>query len=703
MIKSGTTVEAWKESISSLSDGKFFDIMRLYLGEIETPYNKQKLIEQLAGFIKNETNCANLISLLDEYDIKILTALAYIPNATGETLIEFFVHEYTMADIITELSNLTARLVIFEKRDKYSGKKYFKINPLIMDKLKPYIRLSNIITPAQVARTSIDDSFCISADLLAAFISFINTKGCSCKVNGEIKKNTYTRLQTVFPGYEKTIQLILTAFINLNLVYEGEKSYEIDRQRFELFAELKPSQQYALLCAASCSRFSREGLRKEAQLLLDTFGSIREQGFTLGTLIRLGFLAQTQISLDGEGEPKSRFSRMLEAARQENLVQDGFEPEQSGSLLERMLESAVQLGLLQKTGWDSDGHEIYVCSDTMKDNAPQGQNPLNIDSTFTVSLMPGLSLKKLLPLTEFLEIKNWGVVTEYEISRQSVSAAFDKGWTVEQLCSELEKYTSYELPQNLKVCICEWYEAYSSAIIYKGYVLKVAKNNISLVENSPRIKQFIKEKLAEGIYLLNVPVDVDISSFIEQSGLEFMGRVKNPFVPGEKLGFPVLRDGVAALGSSAALGVPEPVEGGEGAKINFSAAGHLLTTLKAELKKMDLNKNQRECLENRIHNRLILTKEQLAATCIRSEILEADGMDFNGKLHLFEAGFKENDMMEITMPSFDDESQYFKVIGRTLGITKQTGDAVVRMEIYPGGEITNFVVSRITYLRRLRF
>ena len=36
----------------------------------------------------------------------------------------------------------------------------------------------------------------------------------------------------------------------------------------------------------------------------------------------------------------------------------------------------------------------------------------------------------------------------------------------------------------------------------------------------------------------------------------------------------------------------------------------------------------------------------------------------------------------------DDE--YFKVIGRTLGITKQTGDAVVRFQIYPTNEITNF-------------
>jgi hypothetical protein len=118
---------------------------------------------------------------------------------------------------------------------------------------------------------------------------------------------------------------------------------------------------------------------------------------------------------------------------------------------------------------------------------------------------------------------------------------------------------------------------------------------------------------------------------------------------------------------------------------------------------MELSKNQRESLENRIHNRLILTKEQLVATSIRSEILEAEGMDFGGKLHLFEAGLKENDMMEITMPQFDDETKYFKIIGHTLGITKQTGDAVVRFEVYPGGEITNFVVSRITYLRRLRF
>ena len=702
------TVQNWTDSISSLPDSRFFEIMRLYLGEIETPYNKQRLIEQLAGFIRSENNSASMIALLDEFDIKILTTLAFIPNATQETLIEFFDKEYTMAELLAELSNLIARLLIFEQKDQYSAKKYLKINPLIWEKLEPQIQLSNIICPAVLDKTNIDDVFSLTPDFLAAVISFINTKSCSCKSDGVMKKNTLARLESCFPGKEKIIQHIINAFINLNLVREGEKNLLIDSERFELFAKLTGPVQYAFLCAASCSRFSREGLKKEAQLLLDTFSSIPEQGFTLASLIRLGFLSGTQSAFNDVSSSKSRFSRMLEAAKQE--ASEAFmDPEQTGSLLERMLDSAIRLGLLKKTGWDKDGKDVFVCSDAMKKNTEDTEsvkNVLNIDSTFTVSLMPGLPLKKLLPLTQFLEIKSFGVVTEYEITKTSASAAFDKGWTVDKLCGELEKYTTYELPQNLRVSIAEWYESYSSAVLYKGYVLKVAKSNISLVENAPSIKKHIKEKLAEGIYLLNIPVEVDISDFVSNSGLDFMGKVKDSFVPGEKLAFPVLRTSSAVVEKEAEVVekeavVVEPVETTPAR--NFSTAGHLLNTLKQELKKLDLTKNQRECLENRIRNRLILNKEHLAVTSVRSEILEADGMDFGGKVHLFEAGLKENDMMEITLPQFDNENEYFKVVGRTLGITKQTGDAVVRFQVYPTDEITNFVVSRITYLRRLRF
>ena len=682
---------AWEQSISSLSDSKFFEIVRLYLGEVETPYNKQRLIEQLAGFLKNESNSKSIISLLDEFDVEILTALWFIPNASSETLIEFFAGQYTMAQIFAELSNLIARLLVYEKTDEYSAKKILKINPFISDKLAKYISISNVVKPLQLVQKSIDDVFAISPDFLAAFISFVNTKGCACKNDGEVKKNSLARIKAVFPGHEKAVQLVLAAFINLNLLREGQKTYEVDRKRFELFAKLEQSKQYALICAASCSRFGREGLKKEAQLLLDTLSSIGNQNYTIENLIRLGFLVGSKKTPGTPAASKSRFTKMLEAARQENAIL----PEQAGSLIDRMLESAVELGLLQKSGKDENGQPVFSYNQISCAENPDLKN-INIDSTFTVSIMPGLSLAELLPLTEFLEIKRFGLVTEYEISRQSVSLAFDKSWSVEAICGELQKYTDYALPQNLKVSITEWYEAYSSAMLYKGYVLKVAQNNIGFVEKNPKISGHIKETLAPGIYLLDIPLEADINDFKEESGLDFMGSVKDSFVDGEKLDFPVLT-----------TAVPEALEGPQSAgtpsSINFHTASQLLNSLKSELQNMDLTKNQREVLAARIRNRLIISKEQLMTTSVRSEILEAEGMDFSGKLHLFEAGLKENDMMEITLPQFDNENEYFKVIGRTLGITKQTGDAVVRFEVYPTNEITNFVVSAITFLRRLRF
>lgn len=686
-----SNVEEWVEYISSLSDAKFFDIMRLYLGEIQTPYNKQRLIEQLAGFIRNETNAKNIISLIDDFDIKVITALSFIPNATEETLIEFFAEEYTMVEIYGEISNLITRLIVFEQKEPYSEKKYLRINPLLWNQLEKYIKLSNIVKPGEILSPNIDDIFSINPNFILSFISFINFKGCSCKADGEIKKNDLNKIGTIFSGKVKTIQLLLKAFINLNLVVEGEKSLQIDKERCELFASLENKYQYSLICAASCSRFSRDGLKKEAQLFLDTICSISDEGFTRRDIVRLAFLVGTNTENGKIDAPVSRFSKMLEAARQEASI----DAQQAGSMIDRMIDSAIEFGILQKKGINEQGSDVYVCNQEMKsnDSAVLYNKVLNIDSTYTVSLMPGLDLKTLLPFSEFLAIKNYGVVTEFEITRQSISDAFDKGWLVDEILEKLESYSNYEIPQNLKITIGEWYNSYSSAMIYKGYFLKVAKNNIQFVENNPNIKKYIKEKLAEGIYLLNVPITNDISYFIQESGLDFMGKVKNPFVPGEKIKFPVLRKGCPL----------QILEDETKENINFAGASELLNGLRNELDKMNLSKNQKECLSARIHQRLIINKAHLLKTSVRIEILEADGMDFSGKIHLFEAGLKENDTMELTMPSFNKENEYFKVVGKPLGISKQTGDAVVRFEVYPDHEVTNFVVSRITYLRRLRF
>lgn len=49
-------VIAWRETLVCLSDQHFFDLMRMYLGEIKTPFNKQRLIQDLSAFLRKPEN-----------------------------------------------------------------------------------------------------------------------------------------------------------------------------------------------------------------------------------------------------------------------------------------------------------------------------------------------------------------------------------------------------------------------------------------------------------------------------------------------------------------------------------------------------------------------------------------------------------------------------------------------------------------------
>ena len=691
-------ISRWQEAIASMPDKQFFNTMRLYLGEIKTPYNKQRLTEQLASFIRKEENLKSILTLMDSFDVEILTALSLIPKASQETLIQFFSGTYTITELYAEIINLTERLLIYTDKDELSGKEFLAINPLLRDSLNPYLDTKIIFPDFQAASISIDDVFTITPNFLSAFLSYIKVRGISCKSDGTIKKNDKNRLAEIFPGKDNLLQLLMTAFVNLSLVTENDKGYCLETARVKSFAALSQDQQYALLCAAAVSRFSRDGLKKEAQLLLDCLSSIPESGFTRAAILRLAFLAGTYTQDGNAMARKSRFSMILEAARQEG----GNEATQNAELLDRMIDCAMEFGLLQKLGKTEDGEELFKStelSDTLAAGTPK---VLNIDSTFTVTLLPGLSLSMLLPLTDFMMIKKCEVVTEFEITRQSAASGFDAGWNPDSIFECISNYTNYQIPQNLKINITEWYNSYSSAMLYHGYVLKVRENNIALAEKNPNIKKYIKEKLADGIYLLSIPAGQTISDFIAESSLDFLGDVKSSETKSEFSSFPLLRDG-HKIGVLAA-GKNRTDDDAPGAKkTSVLEADKLLKKLKASLESQDMEKQQKESLNHRISSRLILSENQLKTAAVRTEILEADGMDFSGKVHLIEAAVKDEDMMELQLPTADGKGNFFTIVGHPLGISKQPGEAVMRFEVEPTKEIENFLVSRITHLRRLRF
>ena len=689
----------WADAFEAMPEEQFFKLIRLYLGEVQTPYNRQRLISQLASFIKNAENTQSILSYLDKKDITFLTAIYLIPNVSQQTLLDFF-SGIGISDFYTTLSNLSERLIIYSTKDKYSDNVCYHINPILFEPLKPYLSIESIFPEHKIENHFVEDSFCLSQNFLAAFISYIRINKIGCKNDGTIKKNDFTKLEEIFLEQICYLQLLVNAFLNLSLLKDDGKSFILNNSRIEEFAKLSQFEQYSLLCVASCCHFSREGLRKYAQLLMNVLNSIPEEGFSAKEVLRLLVLASTQKENKSSFGAKSRFSQILEQTKiKEQSENSNQESNVSANLFEVMIESAISFGLLTFSGTTENGTKIYKKNKLpelipITDNIPK---VLNIDSSFTVTLMPGLSLDSLLPLLSFISIKKSGIVTEFEITRQSISVGFDEGWNPNSIFSELEKFINYELPQNLKINVLEWYKSYNSARLFSGYVLKVTDSNIAIAENNPKIKKYIKEKLAEGIYLLDISIDSDIKTFIKDSGLDFLGKIQQAEPSPENLSFPKLFENPSVL-----VSLEETLKSSNKKTLNVKESHQKITKLEELVKQKEISQQQKESLLYKISNRLILSENQLNSTSIRTEILEADGMDFAGKNHLIEVAIKEDDMMELTFPS-GNSSGFFTIVGKPLKIVKKVGESIVEFQCEPSKEIENFLISKITHLKRIHF
>ena len=153
-------VLAWRESLITLNDTHFFELLRMYLGEIKTPYNKQKLIEDLSAFLRKDENAQMIVRLLSPNDILILSAIKILNLPTQEKLSQFFSTDFSFAELYERLLNLEERLLIYRKTENKQIR--FVLNPLLEPKIEPLLSVSVLMPSGQsdtVLSLSIDTSF----------------------------------------------------------------------------------------------------------------------------------------------------------------------------------------------------------------------------------------------------------------------------------------------------------------------------------------------------------------------------------------------------------------------------------------------------------------------------------------------------------------------------------------------------------------
>lgn len=676
----------WRESLSTLQDHHFFELMRMYLGEIKTPYNKQKLIEDLSAFIRRDENKKIIIQLLSEHDCLVLSAVNTIPCASQEKLILFFTGTFTFAELYDHVMNLEERLLLYRYLDPISGKSVFAVNPLLEETLEPFIQQSLLLpegkidTPAKEVHAKQE----LSSQLIASLFTYVCSEPGLCKADGSFKKKIESSLYDIFPQIIDTnfLQRLINALKNLSLFKQEEGSLICDYAKWRQFAELDEEVQYAYIAASARSHLPRDILQRQAQLLVDITTHIQGKLYTKKTLAREAFLLQEKALNGTETRKHGRFASILQQSHSAD-----HKVEEVNSI--DLIDDAVFFGLIQLKGLDDEDEPLY--SSVARQQIVERVQTLSIDAGFSVTILPGMGLKQLLPLVHCMTLKRCDTILQLEITRQSCMRCFDSGSSPQTLFTDLDNATNHQVSNNLCISIEEWYKSFTSASLYRGYVLQVTPEKQVQVEKNPEIAPYIKYILTTGIYLMDFASDEEAADVITRSGLDFIGGIKTLRQTSAPLPFVNLKSNLTDAETSL---IPhQPI-------VPSNEKQMIQASLRDQIDSLDCTAEQKEGLRSRVQRKIIINPVQLRSDSVRMEKIEASGMDFLGKIHVIEYAISTNSMIEFY---FEENNNGQKIIiGQPISIDKHQNDAVVKIRKEPDYTLVEMSIAKASLVKRIR-
>ena len=698
-------VMLWRESFLFLEENHFFEIMKMYLGEIKTPYNKQKLIANLEGFLHKKENLVAIKSFLSDDELEIISAVVFIPDVTEEKLSSFFKNTFKYSFLYEKLLNLEERLILFKTKNENSsqGNSFvIKFNPLLEDTFFDLININRLLPQIEFTKTE-KPAARITPELISCFISYILENPNIAKQDGTLKKHSLQNIPVVFGDEVKKIEILYKAFLNLGILKETGHGAEVDWSKFSDFLNLSFAEQTVYITISSCSHLSRESLRLHSQIFVDTVKNLSDRVFTLDLFLRTGFLVSAA-SFDSSSESSfktSRFAKIIQEGRLRlsEHNSDAVKVSTSGAL-ERMFEAAVSLGIIYISGTTKDGSKdsgvVYSVSDFLAAPEQCSENlsgMLRIDSSLAVSLMPGFALRDIVPLSKFMSLKKYDKVSEFLISRQSIMRGFDIGLSAKEILQILTERTLYEIPETLKVQIEEWNSSYSSASFYKGFVLKVDGKAALAAQHNSVLSPHIHTVIAPGIFLLDVNDDAEAVSLIKKSGLDFIGKIKSVKEENRTAGFFNLKlNGKKNFGCSGFETPSEIIPKKDSAEIEKE--------LFLKLEQMELDESQKENLELRIEHKVIVNPAQLNSSILRLEKSNANAMDYAGKIYVFEQALANEEKIELRFAK--DGKKELSVFGKPVGIRKQSDDVFVQLLLVPENVVKEFSLGKAQFIKRIK-
>ena len=715
------SVEHWVSALMSLPEGNFFELLRSVFGNIKTPFNKQKLIEDLIALLSRNEIRKIIASYIDEKDHKLIAALALLNKPALKDMEDFFSGELSGAELHALLINLEERLILYRFRDDEKILR-LALNPLLEPVLSPFIADTRPVFPdAQVENrlpAGITAAFIRDHRTMAALLTFIFHEEEFFRTDAEtvpsgnplpeIRKKVLDYGKKNFPSLD--FELVVRTLIQLGLFRIEGRSLILNLEKTEEFSNLSSNerQEYWAAGVYLCLFEPVPNSNSDGNSLWDQ--PFRLAGYRLRSLASF-IHSYRRLVEDGKKYPEITLMRLWKL----------LEMDTGGSefVWETFLSAMEKAGLLEKR------EKFWQVLSDNKEKNDTGQPGIAMDSVFSFVLYPEISFADTMTLGAFCSVKEIsGTLVRFELSRQSAVRGFDLGMEADNMVKLLDRLSGGRIDESLGWTIKEWENRYKGVSLYQGIFLSLAEEHRYLAEAGP-VSCIIEKTLAPGVYLLSSDDRSDAINTLRRAGVDIIAQPPTGITSSRtrqggyshgfnKTYFPRLTSSFdlkhfAALSDKTSSIEKSSIEKLPTEKLSTEKSSTEALSIKEKfrslLEKKKLSKQEREELLARIERRIVLTEAQLEGTSLRYEKLEAKGLDYAGKSVIARQAIEAGSLLEVSWPVSGGNLNC--VLGIPLTLEKKEGDSILVLRTQgnaasiPGNTI-RVPLGKISLLRRIK-
>ncbi len=679
----------WKDVFAALPETAFFEVVRHYLGPVQTPFHKPDLVKRMEAFFQRPDVLESVLSFIDLDDSRILSIIGFLDGVSRRRL-EEMLRDMGRLQLQDAIRNLEERMLIWQSED--AERSVFLLTPLGEAVKESGLLGGGCILETEPAETEPVESaaggaaegaadtagraartgrlpYCwFNDNFLTMALSFLAEGPSLFRKEGGIRKKALQDMEDLFPalfndgrGHER-ILLTGRGLLTSGLVIRKGETLQPVLPAWKQLENYTPEMRLNLLRAHA---LTGNGIPAEH--------TIRALRLFAGHL--------------PPGQACSRRSLAL-------LLQLAISPSFLSTRRALLAISHMELmGLLHASPHARNGDFFSI--NGMQSEAAAGRLVLNASGDIT--LHPESSFFYNLALTAHPE--KLDITASFSQDKTCFHSGLGHDVDPAALKKELEDRTGAHLPQNIRTLFSEWEREFREVECSLCAVLKVEGVRREILEETGLLNPWTKEKLPGGLWLLQPEHETAWKAALAEAGIDGLPPLPALAVNSSSK--------VHAAASKPLLQLPRipedtplPLSRGSWRPCVPAPSPELTEKLKTQGKKIFKTPGELESFNERLERRLILVPEQIRRGAWRYEVLSAKGLDYRGKLRLIEAAMSgTTDRLALNIP---EGNTLRTILLLPLKMEKDGQDYLLSGLKLPEEKEVCYKVRKIGMLRRIK-